>query len=241
MAHIRRQDTFDGTDYVSCRVGGQWYECEDVNYPAFIGCCSSNPCSGQMCPEGDLYPMSFGSVTSPTVGYPNHSCPYGGLWYTCANNQITFQGCCESNPCNGDGCPMSDLRAAAVHTVVVAGGSTFTVPSSVATTSSIQTTSSASGFTSAAPTTTTLSPIRQTSASASPQSESSSVDIAAIAGGAAAAAVLLTLVLGLALYCLIRRRRIQQSTQESVQHGSIPPDLRLFHKGALGAGKPTFQ
>src|ERR1700743_111922 len=133
MAHVRRQDSFDDSDYESCTVGGQWWKCEDVNYPTFIGCCSSNPCSGKMCPEGHLHPMGFGTVTTPVPDYPNHSCPYGGLWYTCADNTVPFQGCCESNPCNGQGCPASDLRAAAVHTVVVAGASTFTVPASVAT------------------------------------------------------------------------------------------------------------
>ncbi|KAI9825283.1 MAG: hypothetical protein M1832_001317 [Thelocarpon impressellum] len=43
----------------------------------------------------------------------NHaSCPRGGLWYTCSEQTPTFQGCCTSNPCNGVGCPASDLKPA---------------------------------------------------------------------------------------------------------------------------------
>ncbi|OQV06908.1 hypothetical protein CLAIMM_11415 [Cladophialophora immunda] len=202
MAHLRRQDTFNDSDYESCPVGGQWWKCEDVNYPTFIGCCSSNPCSGQMCPSENLYPMGFGPVTAPVPDYPNHSCPYGGLWYTCADNSVPFQGCCDSNPCNGQGCPASDLRAAGVHTVVVAGTSTFTVPSSVATTSSASVSSAYATTTSS---------------------------------GVAAAAVALTIIIGLAVFCLIRRRRTKQSLQESTQSGREPHEYKAFYKDPLGA------
>ncbi|EXJ63517.1 uncharacterized protein A1O5_11566, partial [Cladophialophora psammophila CBS 110553] len=220
MAHLRRQDGFNDSDYVSCPVGGKWWKCEDVNYPTFIGCCSSNPCSGQMCPQDNLYPMGFGPVTTPVPDYPNHSCPYRGLWYTCADNSVTFQGCCESNPCNGQGCPASDLRPAGVHTVVVAGSSTFTVPASVATSSS------ASGSSAFATT---------TSSTASPQPISNSVDTAAIAGGVAAAVVALTIIIGIAIFCLVRRRRMKQSLQESIQPGPGPQECKPFYKDPSGA------
>ncbi|OAP62669.1 hypothetical protein AYL99_01896 [Fonsecaea erecta] len=219
MAHLRRQDSFDDSDYESCPVGGQWWTCEDINYPTFIGCCSSNPCSGQMCPQDNLYPMGFGSVTTPVPDYPNHSCPYGGLWYTCADNTVTFQGCCDSNPCNGQGCPASDLRPAGVHTVVVAGSSTFTVPSSVATTSSA---SVPSAFATA------------TSSTSLPQPVSKPVDTAAIAGGAAAAAVALTIVAVLVAFCVVRRRRMKQSLQESTEPGREPQEYKPFYKDPFG-------
>jgi hypothetical protein len=222
MAHSRRQETFDDSDYVSCPVGGAWWKCEDVNYPTFIGCCSSNPCSGSMCPEKDLSPMGFGPITTPTPDYPNHSCPYGGLWYTCADNSVPFQGCCDSNPCNGVGCPVSDLRAAGVHTVVTPDG-TFTVAASVATTSPTGTTSSPGS---------TLSPS---------QRESNSSNTAAIAGGAAAAAVVLTLVIGLVACCLIRRRRIRASEQTSLQQGLAPQESKPFYKDPFGASKSSFR
>lgn len=212
MARQRRQDDFTDSDYVSCPVGGDWWKCEDINYPTFIGCCSSDPCSGQMCPTEDLYPMGFGAVTSPIPDYPNHSCPYGGLWYTCADNPIAFQGCCESNPCNGQGCPSSDLRPAGVHTAVVAGTSTYTVPSSIAT--ALQTTASS------------LSPtISATSSPASFKAVSQSNNTTAVAGGAAAIAVVLTAAAGLIFYYLMRRRRRKQPF-----HGSTSQKQDEFHQ-----------
>jgi hypothetical protein len=230
MAHIRRQDTFDDSDYVSCPVGGEWWKCEDVNYPTFIGCCSSNPCSGQMCSEEDLHPMGFGSVTAPAPDYPNHSCPYGGLWYTCADNSVPFQGCCESNPCNGQGCPASDLRAAAAHTVVVAGTSTFTIPSSVATQGPTATNSTTD-------TTITSNPTEQGSTSASSPPVSKSIDVAAIAGGAAAVAVVLTIIVGVVVCWFVRRRRMKQAALDSAQDESAPQDSKPFYKDPFGASK----
>jgi hypothetical protein len=38
------------------------------------------------------------------------------LRYTCTDQTPTFFGCCTSNPCNGVGCPASDLRAAGMGT-----------------------------------------------------------------------------------------------------------------------------
>jgi hypothetical protein len=231
MTLIRRQDSFDDSDYVSCPVGGEWWKCEDQNYPTFIGCCSSNPCSGQMCLEENLYPMGFGTVAIPTPDYPNHSCPYGGLWYTCADNAVPFQGCCESNPCNGQGCPASDLRAAAVHTVVVGETSTFTVPPTVAT-------GNPSATVTSSPASTTSNLDGQFSKS-TPSQSMSKPDTAAIAGGAAVAAALLTCLVGLAAFFLIRRRRIKNLKQESLRAGRTPPEFKPFYKDPLGAGKSS--
>jgi hypothetical protein len=36
--------------------------------------------------------------------------------YTCESTTPTFFGCCMNNPCNPNGCPASDLRAAALGT-----------------------------------------------------------------------------------------------------------------------------
>lgn len=224
MAHLRRQDSFDDSDYVSCSVGGDWWRCEDVNYPTFIGCCTSNPCSGRLCPAEDLYPMGFGSVTTPTPDYPNHSCPYGGLWYTCADNSIPFQGCCESNPCNGQGCPAADLRPAGVRTVDVAGGSTFTVPPTVATT--VPTTTSTPRPTTSSNTTQDGS--TNTSEPSQPKSESNNT--AAIAGGAAAVAVVLTMVIGLTFFCIMRRRRRRHLVHDPAKQGAMSKDHKAFHQ-----------
>ncbi len=231
MAYARRQDTFDDSDYESCPIRGDFWRCEDVNYPTFIGCCSSNPCSGAMCPQEDLYPMGFGSITEPAPDYPNHSCPYGGSWYTCADNPVRFQGCCETDPCNDQGCPVFDLRAAAVHTVALAGGSTFTVPFSVATTS--PTTISA-----ATDATTTNTSTQQGSTSNPSHSVSTkSINTAAIAGGAAAVAVVLTVFAALLLCWLVRRRRMKQAVNDSMQAGTTPHDPKPFCKDPFGPGE----
>jgi hypothetical protein len=216
MALIQPRNTFNDSDYVSCPVGGQWWKCEDVNYPTFIGCCSTDPCSGQMCPDADLYAMGFGTVTSPTPDYPNHSCPYGGLWYTCADNSVPFQGCCDSNPCNGLGCPAADLKAAGVHTVITAESSTFTIPASVATATS--------------------SPKSAIDSGSSSASTSSSSNTAAIAGAAAAAAVVLTATIALICCWLIRRRTIRQVEGASVHNEMASHSPKPFYKEPLGPG-----
>ncbi|KAJ9602820.1 hypothetical protein H2200_012600 [Cladophialophora chaetospira] len=183
-----------------------------------------------MCPEEDLHPMGFGSVTTPEPDYPNHSCPNGGLWYTCAANSVPFQGCCVSNPCNGQGCPSVDLRAAAVHTVVVAGSSTFTVPSSVAT-------SSPTTLTTATDTTTTPDPTSQSSTLDSSHSSSKSIDTAAIAGGAAAVAVVSTVIVALVVCWLVRRRRTKQAAQDFLQSELPPQDSKPIYKHPFSASK----
>jgi hypothetical protein len=222
MALVQRQDSFIDTDYVSCQAGGQWAKCDDPNHPTFIGCCSSDPCSGQMCLDSDLYPMSFGNGTDSTPDYPNHSCPYGGLWYTCADNSPTFQGCCKSNPCNGEGCPAGDLVAAGVHTVNVAGMPTFTVPSSVATAAS---TSDISPTVSATP----PPPDASTSPLALPVPSSRLSNTAAIAGVAAAVAVFVTILVGLTVYCIAGKRaekaRIASTMLETGQPS--PPEHKF--------------
>jgi hypothetical protein len=206
MSNLRRQGTFPDSDYESCPVGGEWWTCTDANYPTFIGCCSSDPCSGSLCSGSDLYPMGFGSITTPAPDYPNHSCPYGGLWYTCADNTTPFQGCCNSNPCNGVGCPASDLRPAGVHTVLLVGGTTFTVPASMATGS--QATSSASASSSTSTSTITGTPTSVTTATALPAVAAKSSHTGAIAGGATAGGVLILALLVLILYfCGLRRKR----------------------------------
>ncbi|EHY52852.1 hypothetical protein HRR83_007596 [Exophiala dermatitidis] len=221
MAQIQRRDSFNDTDYESCPVGGRWAKCEDVNYPTFIGCCSSNPCSGQMCPAENLFPMGFGAVTSPAPDYPNHSCPYGGLWYTCAANTIPFQGCCVSNPCNGQGCPSADLRPAALHTVVVAGTSTFTVPSSVSTPAPTSTSSS----TTTAWTTSTFTPAQS----------SHKTNTAAIAGGASAAGVVVLAVIVIVFYCCLRRRKAKAAANSQPAQSQ---ELKNYYSPATNVSTP---
>ncbi|CAG8955750.1 hypothetical protein HYFRA_00011616 [Hymenoscyphus fraxineus] len=44
------------------------------------------------------------------------TCPSGGLWYECTGITPSFQGCCVTNPCQQNGCPATDLRAAGIPT-----------------------------------------------------------------------------------------------------------------------------
>jgi len=50
--------------------------------------------------------------------------------YTCASQTPTFFGCCTSDPCNGSGCPTSDLRAAGMGVGSGFDGSTYANDSS---------------------------------------------------------------------------------------------------------------
>ena len=220
MAALLQRANPSDADYVSCPKGGYFYVCEDVNYYTFVGCCSSNPCSNQMCSYEDLWPMGFGIETSPAPDYPNHSCPYGGLWYTCADNPIPFQGCCEIDPCNGYGCPYVNLVAAGVHTVEVAGGSTFTVPATVNTeivtsSTNYRDTSTRStgltGTTGRVASTTTNYYVPSFSASSSSKVGGNSIgkNTAIIAGGASAGGILVAILIGIAVYFYKRRTRLQ--------------------------------
>lgn len=260
MAGILQRTTIDDFDYVSCPVGGAFYLCADVNYLTFLGCCDANPCSGRMCSADDLWPMGFGKKTSPAPDYPNHSCPYGGLWYTCADNDTPFQGCCISDPCNGEGCPTSDLLPAAVHTVEVAGGSTFTVPATLSlaafVSSSVDTESSqtsndvttdyfqgttASMSTGSTQCLTTSSYDddywRTPKPTSSETGTSTASRTAAIAGGTVAVTVVLAVLIGLAVF-FYKRRSKQQKPSPKIALAPVAPDTdakSLPQTSAIGA------
>ncbi|KAH6662504.1 hypothetical protein B0J14DRAFT_495950, partial [Halenospora varia] len=100
----------------SCPNGGTWQECTSGSN-LFFGCCISNACNGG-CPSSDLRAAGLGTAAGPNFPsnegspWPNEKCSTG-QWWTCAVQTPTFQGCCDSNPCNGVGCPSSQLHAAA--------------------------------------------------------------------------------------------------------------------------------
>lgn len=87
---------------VSCPVGGLPYTCATID-PTFLGCCDINPCHNSNCPSSNLFPMGLGDNFTYVFG---HSCQNGGQWWTCAEQTPSFQGCCETDPCNGAGCPV---------------------------------------------------------------------------------------------------------------------------------------
>ena len=89
----------------SCPSGGTWYACSTDSL--FVGCCngSVSPCA-LGCPDGLLEPASFDPAYWGT--FPDQECSIGSQWYTCANSEPPFMGCCKTNPCNA-GCPTGDL------------------------------------------------------------------------------------------------------------------------------------
>jgi hypothetical protein len=99
----QQRNTFEGT----CASGGKWYACSSGSL--FLGCCRSDPCE-KGCTQGNLEPAAFNKEDSGKS--PDGSCGIGASFYTCSGNIPPFWGCCKSNPCNGQGCPRSDLVGA---------------------------------------------------------------------------------------------------------------------------------
>ncbi|RDW61160.1 uncharacterized protein DSM5745_10658 [Aspergillus mulundensis] len=100
-----------------CPAGGTWYACPDQPY--FVGCCSSDPCTGisprstSPCPENGTYPASFNPaifdsfLPNTCIGAEN------AHWYTCNFTTPPFLGCCLKNPCAEGNCSAEDLVQAA--------------------------------------------------------------------------------------------------------------------------------
>src|SRR5450432_2376661 len=105
----------------TCPVGSLWYTCT-AQSPTFFGCCTSNPCNGVGCPSADLRPAGMGVGAGPDLPandssfWPNVKCS-AGQWWTCALQTPSFQGCCDSSPCGGKGCPLDQLHPAAFLTI----------------------------------------------------------------------------------------------------------------------------
>lgn len=92
----------------SCPSGGTWYACP--RGAGFLGCCASNPCNNNGCPDGNLKPASFNG--SDYGNFPDQECT-AGQFYTCANTKPPFLGCCQSeNPCDMGSCSQTNLAAA---------------------------------------------------------------------------------------------------------------------------------
>jgi hypothetical protein len=96
----------------SCPLGGQFYVCDaSTSRSKFVGCCTSDPCSETAfgCTAGALRPASFNASFYGT--FADQECS-AGLFYTCADTEPPFLGCCKSNPCQQGGCPRDDLAGA---------------------------------------------------------------------------------------------------------------------------------
>jgi hypothetical protein len=51
-----------------CNIEAQFYQCADTS-PPFWGCCKSNPCVQNGCPQGDLSPTVLSNVPSQYADY----------------------------------------------------------------------------------------------------------------------------------------------------------------------------
>jgi hypothetical protein len=97
----------------SCPSGGIWYSC--VNSSAsmrFIGCCRSDACANNGCPQGDLAPSSFEPTSQGSFQDQNCTQLLGqpqANFYTCAFTSPPFLGCCLSDPCSQGFCASNDL------------------------------------------------------------------------------------------------------------------------------------
>lgn len=212
----------------TCPFGGLWYTCT-AQIPTFLGCCTSNPCqgNGKTCPASDLRAAGMGTGPGPDPGltsndasyWPNVQCSVG-QWWTCAVQIPSFQGCCEENPCGGDGtgCPASLLHPAEFSTVTsdVAAATTLASVSSTMV-STITGTPAASPASISIISTTSSASTDTTAPSAAgdsiPEKTSSSLPIGAIGGGAGGGIAIL--VIGLVIFCLCRRRRLKKSFSHS--------------------------
>ena len=95
---------------------------------------------------------------------------------------------------------------------------------------------SPTGTTSLTITKATSTQAHQSSTSSSSELVSKSVSTTTVAGAAAAISVLLTIIVGLAVFCLLRRRKIRKLKQESIQAGIPPPQFKPFYRDPFGTG-----
>ncbi|KAL8737749.1 MAG: hypothetical protein Q9181_001377 [Wetmoreana brouardii] len=184
----------------SCPQGGAWAACGFGS--RFVGCCldASAACING-CSNEDLKPASF--VKEHHLDITGSTCPEDSLWYTCATLDVPFMGCCSTNPCQLNGCPANDLRAASLSTDEAEAAPYSAIPDP----SAIQTPSPS------LPPTSASSPTKHTAAAATTAASSSSstthASIGAVVGGIVGSLAAITVLAALAFF-LIRRRRCSQ-------------------------------
>lgn len=101
---------------LSCPYGGTFYICKDAE-SKFLGCCTEDPCvdGTGYCPQSALRYSSYSQDSYRSIPPENCVAPHNeSTWYTCSSAVPPFMGCCASNPCTNDGCPVEDLLAARV-------------------------------------------------------------------------------------------------------------------------------
>lgn len=96
---------------ISCPDGGSFYVCQG-NTTQFLGCCTEDPCAHGKgsCPDSALRNTSYSSSLYDSI--PPQTCVDTGLWYTCAETNPPFMGCCLTNPCQSGSCYGDNVTAA---------------------------------------------------------------------------------------------------------------------------------
>ena len=98
----------------SCPDDGTFYVCE--NKPVrFVGCCTVDPCKTDdgVCPDDNLRAASFDPYSYNQ--FKPQQCVSDApevRWFTCAELETPFMGCCSANPCAEDGCHGKNVSAA---------------------------------------------------------------------------------------------------------------------------------
>ncbi|KAK1778162.1 hypothetical protein QBC45DRAFT_170043 [Copromyces sp. CBS 386.78] len=98
----------------SCPRAGNFYICSDSPVE-FFGCCSIDPCTeaaGGFCPDDKVEYASFSADKWYEI--PGQQCfrPNEGVWWACRQINTPFLGCCTTNPCAEEGCPLENIRPA---------------------------------------------------------------------------------------------------------------------------------
>lgn len=182
MPNHRRQDL-----QFSCPSGGKFYA-YDLD-TRFVGCCTVDPFD-KGCNDGNLRPASFNVDASSELR--DQQCSMGSRWYTCEDTQPPFLGCCKSNPCQHNGCPVGDLTAGFLDSQpMIAAPFVSAVGSSATKTPSISEATS-----------TPSNPALQVTASKSDKSSSG-----AIAAGVVGSIVVAALLIIAAVFLIYRRKR----------------------------------
>lgn len=185
---------------LSCPDSGSFYICQGAQ-TQFIGCCTVDPCADDTgdCPQDSLRYSSYSKDNYVSIPAENCASPHNSSsWYTCANADPPFIGCCASNPCNA-GCSTDDLLAARIDDDP-SNASVFLTPT---------TTGASSSSTGSA-----------ASSSASGDNDSTSLSTGAIVGvaiGSSFAALIAAIVL---FFCYKRREKAKKANLLA----SVQPD-----------------
>ncbi|KAK7536606.1 hypothetical protein IWX49DRAFT_256603 [Phyllosticta citricarpa] len=195
-----------------CPDGGEWYSCGSGT--KFVGCCTKDPCNDVGCGDGTLKKATFDSAKYGE--FPDLSCNTG-KFYTCNFTTPPFWGCCQESACGNDtGCPQAELAAAFLpnNAALASPYSPTGGPSTTATSTS----------------------------TSNPSSGDNSHDTGTVIGAAVGGALAGCLILGLAIFFCLRRRRKTRAKQakDEIATEEIPavkPELSASDsvriKGAL--------